>query len=250
MTALVRRGRWQDVLGEVEPGTVITDPPYGKRTHASDPSAHRNDGAELTAIDYSGWTRDDVHEFTRSWLPRTSRWLVAMTSHDLIPHWESAIADAGWYAFAPLAAVISGMGVRQLADGPASWVIHIVVARRRSKQLGTEGGKIWRSLPGGYAGPATAGMAGGRGKPPWLTDDLVRDYSNPGDIVCDPFAGWGSTLVSARNAGRDAIGSEMDPVAFARCEAALAGDSTAFARLGRRRKLANDGQVDMFEAAP
>ena len=251
MSAEVRLGRWQDVLADVEPGTIISDPPYGARTHRGDESAReiRTDNAYVTAIDFPCWTRDDVHEFCASWLPRSKRWLVAMTSHDLVPHWEAAIEDAGWYGFAPLAAVISGMGVRQLGDGPASWVIHLVVARRRSKRLGESENKIWRSLPGGYTGPATAGMAGGRGKPPWLLDALVRDYSDAGHLVCDPFAGWGSTLVAARNAGRDAIGSEMDPSAHARCEAALSGDRSAFNRLGPpREREADPDRPGLFDA--
>jgi hypothetical protein len=255
VSAEVRLGRWQDVLADVEPGTIISDPPYGSRTHAGDESARsiRTDNACVTAIDFPCWTRDDVHEFCASWLPRSKRWLVAMTSHDLVPHWEAAIADAGWYGFAPLAAVISGMGVRQLGDGPASWVIHLVVARRRAKRLGESEDKIWRSLPGGYTGPATAGMAGGRGKPPWLLDALVRDYSDEGHLICDPFAGWGSTLVAARNAGRDAFGAEMDPAAHARCEAALAGDRAAFNRLGPKRErepdLARPGLFDAIGGA-
>ena len=172
-----------------------------------------------------------------------------MTSHDLIPHWESAIRDGGWYAFAPLAAIVSGMGVRQLGDGPASWVIHIVVARRRAKRLGKSDDKIWRSLPGGYAGPATADMAGGRGKPRWLLDALVRDYSDEGHTIVDPFAGWGSTLVAARNASRIAIGSEVDPDAHARCQAAIAGDMRAYARLGKRPARGPDpARPGLFDA--
>lgn len=241
MKAEVRLGRWQDVLADVEPGTIISDPPYGQRTHewSRIVNDRQEDDCERTAIDYAHWTVDDVHAFVRSWAPRTARWIVPMTSHDLLPAWEAAYEEAGWYSFPPIAAVISGMGVRMGADGPASWTIHIPVARRKAKSLGTGGG-IWRSLPGGYTGPATAGMAGGRGKPPWLLDALVRDYSDAGHLICDPFAGWGSTLVAARNAGRDAIGAEMDPAAHARCEAALAGDMAAFARLAPKREREPD----------
>jgi len=149
-----------------------------------------------------------------------------MTSHDLVPHWISSYEVNGWYAFAPLAAVISGMGVRIQGDGPASWVVHIVVARRRAKRLSTAPGAkgIWRSLPGGYYGNATPGMAGGRGKPPWLVEALVRDYSDPGMVVCDPCAGWGSTLLAARKQSRHAIGAEMDRDAFEIARRTLAGD--------------------------
>lgn len=55
--------------------------------------------------------------------------------------------------------------------------------------------------------PATTN---GRGKPEWLMRALARHYSRHGQIVCDPFAGYGSTLRAARDVGRRAIGSEMD----------------------------------------
>src|SRR6185312_16989608 len=55
----------------------------------------------------------------------------------------------------------------------------------------------------------------GRGKPEWLMRSLVRDYSDFGERICDPFAGYGSTLAAARFMGRTAIGSEMD-IAIAR----------------------------------
>ena len=231
MSVDLRLGRWQDVLAGVSPvGSVITDPPYGARTHTGALQGRGVDGSDRLPIDYAHWTATDVHEFVGSWAPRTERWIVAMTSYDLMPAWERAADESGWYFYAPIAAVISGMGVRVLADGPANWTVPLAVMRRRAAQLGSKPGAIWRSLPGGYTGPSAATMGGGRGKPQWLLDALVRDYSDEGHVVCDPFAGWGSTLVAARNAGRIAIGAEESPAVHARALDYLSGDSAAFRR--------------------
>ena len=39
----------------------------------------------------------------------------------------------------------------------------------------------------------------------------ISDYSQPGDYVCDPMCGIGTTLVEAVHLGRDAIGVEYEP---------------------------------------
>ena len=44
---------------------------------------------------------------------------------------------------------------------------------------------------------------------------LVRDYSRPGDLVCDPCAGGATTLIAAALEGRRAIGAELDPETYA-----------------------------------
>ena len=47
-------------------------------------------------------------------------------------------------------------------------------------------------------------------KPVSLMSKLVQLCSEPGEIVLDPFAGSGTTLVAAKSAGRRAIGVEIE----------------------------------------
>ena len=48
-------------------------------------------------------------------------------------------------------------------------------------------------------------------KPIDLMEFLIRHHSDPGDLILDPFAGTGSSLLAARNLGRRFIGIEKDP---------------------------------------
>lgn len=55
-----------------------------------------------------------------------------------------------------------------------------------------------------------------------VLDRLVRAYSDPGDLVCDPFSGSGSTAVAALRAGRSFTGCELDPEYFKKSVARVA----------------------------
>ncbi|MEU7874294.1 DNA methyltransferase [Dactylosporangium sp. NPDC049140] len=59
---------------------------------------------------------------------------------------------------------------------------------------------------------------------PDLATALINDYTKPGDLVFDPLAGTGTTLVEAIHAGRNALGMEYEPgwVALARANIDLA----------------------------
>lgn len=212
--------------------TIITDPPFGARTHAGARTCAAHDTQGVVA--YPPWTPDDVAEFVRWAVPRTRRWIAAMTSDDLIEAWKDAYRAAGWYHFAPVPIVIRGMGVRRQGDGPASWALYLMTARARSRAAmrnpASNGTALWRALPGGYSWTRGSKSAGqGRGKPVAGLTELVRDYSNPGDVVCDPFAGHGSTLIAALHSGRRAIGSDIDRKAVRIANAAIAAglDSAA-----------------------
>ncbi len=47
-------------------------------------------------------------------------------------------------------------------------------------------------------------------KPPELVSLLIELFSNPGDVVLDPFAGVGTTLLCGRALGRYTVGIEKD----------------------------------------
>jgi len=257
----LRCGPWQDTLANVECDALIVDAPYSARTHGGHGSgptvggsysrtthgSHRSGlalsrpGASTTAcvrraINYDGWTPDDVRAFVESWAPRTRGWFVTITDHTLAPVWDAALSGAGRYVFAPLPWFSPGSRVRLTGDGPSSWTCWIVVARPRSGE--DRNGRLyskWGTLPGGYMFTSDGignTPKGGRkrtivgGKPATLMRALIRDYTRPGDLVCDPCAGGGTTLLAAVQEGRRAIGSEMDQEthakAVARLEAKLA----------------------------
>ncbi len=82
-------------------------------------------------------------------------------------------------------------------------------------------------------------------KPVAMIMDAIRDCSRRGDIVLDPFAGSGSTLLAAHRTGRRGYGVEIDPLYCdviirrlserAKLEATLEGDGRAFAVLAEAR---------------
>lgn len=229
----LHRGPYQRALSHVDMvDTLIVDAPYSERTHRGHDDgvtvAHLRPGREARMrvdrrngsvysvrknrrkpLSYRAWTPSDVRKFVASWAPRTRGWFVSLTDHVLAPHWEAALARAGRYTFSPLSFLAPGSRVRLTGDGPAQWACWIIVARPSDEQF-----FHWGALPGGYVLPPGANdrcndresITGG--KPLWLMRALVRDYSRPGDLVCDPCAGGGTTLLAALMEGRRAVGGE------------------------------------------
>lgn len=77
--------------------------------------------------------------------------------------------------------------------------------------------QVWSDLRG--TRQATAGRRSGA-FPSALADRLVRMFSVAGDTVLDPFAGTGTTVWAAADAGRDGVGVEWDPTVHAALVAA------------------------------
>jgi site-specific DNA-methyltransferase (adenine-specific) len=179
---------------------LATDCPYSDRCHSGQP-----DEGLSRALDYSAWTADDVRAFVSAWAPLVDGWIVSITDEDLRGPWRDALHDAGLLTFARVPAIETGATVRFQGDGPANWTTDVVVARSRAaRHCGA-----WGRASPYYLGPREVKSVQG-GKPLWLMRALVRDYSRPGDLVCDPCAGAGTTLVAAKMSGRRWIGGDCD----------------------------------------
>jgi modification methylase len=143
-------------------------------------------------------------------------------------------------------------GVSQPAalDPPSTPLLSVILVGQRSLAAQRRG----RYVAGSGAHPAR--MA------PDLATALINDYTRPGDLVFDPLAGIGTSLVEAVHAGRNAFGIEYEPgwVALTRANIALArsqggqgharivrGDAT---RLPRRVPAELRGQISLVLTSP
>jgi len=240
----IRHGPWQESLTHVdECGSLITDPPYGERTH----EGHDKGGPQIMSatgqqtrreLSYSAWTRDDVYEFVDHWEPKVRWWVVAMTSHDLFPHWESSLKERGRYVFAPVPIIMHRP--RLLGDGPSSAAVWMVVARRRTREA-----MSWGCLPGWYKPGLERGTHIG-GKPLNLMRSIVADYSAPGELIVDPCAGYGTTLIAAAELGCPAIGAESDRVTFDKAQARIAKGYTLGVHPREKRLAPKPDQRSLF----
>ncbi len=231
----LRLGRWQDALADVEMvDAVIVDAPYSAKTHAgSDAGASTTNGIvkrsngrvekkryDRQLINYAAWTEDDVNECVDFWSPRCRGWFVTITDHVLAPVWAAALAmpeNGGRYVFAPIPIVETGSRVRLTGDGPSSWTCWLIVARPRTPEF-----VRWGTLPGAYIGSGKGDREHIGGKDSSIMRAIIGDYTRPGDLVCDPCAGSGTTLIAAAIEGRRAVGAEMDPATFAKAQKRIA----------------------------
>jgi site-specific DNA-methyltransferase (adenine-specific) len=219
VTIDLRCGPWQKALADVEQvDAVICDPPYSERTHSGHeellPGGRRG-------LRYRPWNIGTARSFAIRWGKRCRGWVCILTDHVLALAFADGLEDLGRYVFAPLPLVIRGSRVRLAGDGPSSWTVWLVVARPRTLEYAR-----WGTLPGAYVGPPERAMTVAGGKTLWLMRALVRDYSRPGDLVCDPCAGGATTLLAAAIEGRRAIGAERDPETYRLAQERLAAGWT------------------------
>jgi hypothetical protein len=169
--------------------------------------------------------------------------MVALTDDMLAPLWRSAYAAAGLLDFAPVPVIQKRP--RLIGDGPSSWAVWMMTARPRSRAFAT-----WGCLPGAYEAPTDkTGIVAGA-KPLGLMRAIVRDYSRPGDIVVDPCAGGGTTLLAAVMEGRRAIGAEVDPATWTKAVARLRAGIQPDMLQALEAPASKPKQPDMLGEAP
>jgi len=236
----LRLGDWRTVLEDYdEIDAVITDPPFSRKTHEG-----RRTGSEVrqSSISYGSITRCQAQEIVDFFAPRIRRWLVLFGDHVTASWYRSDCERNGLYVFQPVPWVKPDAAPRMSGDGPASAAEHITLAARAEPdELPVEWLTVARtkskagmlgSVPGYFIHrtSSTRGTDGQKAhpgqKPLDLIRALVRLYSKPGDLILDPFAGTGTTLLACRAEGRNCVGAEIDPTTYAKAVDRLAKPHT------------------------
>lgn len=233
-------------LADASIDVVICDPPYSAHVHRSVRSSARRDLPDVAqqecrtrrAVDLgfdaltSSLRRYCASEFAR--LAR--RWVVVFSDIESAHLWRLSLHAAGLDYVRTAVWLRIGGAPQFTGDRPSIGVEAITLAHPRGRKHWNGGGKA-----GVYAHPIVANRSGHRfdrvhpaQKPEALMLDLVDDFTDPDDLVLDPFAGSGTTGVAALRRGRRFVGIERmaqhAATARERLEAELAGMTVSAAR--------------------
>jgi site-specific DNA-methyltransferase (adenine-specific) len=189
---------------------VITDPPYEDELHAAVGKINRlrNDGRRtVDNLNFDGInaTRDEV---ATALVKASNGWLIIFTLAEGVRAWRDPMQAAAAKWDTTLAWVKPDASPRFNGQGAARGFECAVTA-----WCGT-GYRKWNG--GGKRGVYTHCVNFQRQgehpteKPLPLMSDLVSDYTQPGELICDPFLGSGATGVAAVRAGRCFVGIEKD----------------------------------------
>ena len=172
------------------PDAIIADPPYnvGK------------DFGELTND-----SRDDYPEWTREWFDavRSVAWkMVVFPGHGNLPMWLSEFHPSA------VGCWLKTTGGAPSLLGICNWEPWLYWCGDKGALGGSDVIKSRVGTPYERGSNAAASSAHPTAKPVDLMQGLVQKLRC--EVVLDPFAGSGSTLLAAKNLGKKAIGIEIE----------------------------------------
>jgi hypothetical protein len=238
----MRQGRWQDSPPE-EVDHIISDPPFTDHVSAKAKQRvglgqrqGRTVVAEGQALSFDGI---DERELGPLLVPYAKRWTVLFC----------AIEQIGGYAAAcPEHWVRGGVWVKTnpspqfTGDRPGMWGESLAIMHAPGKKRWNRGGHagLWTGATRNstYRSTPFDERVHETQKPLWLMVALVEAFTDPGDLVWDPYAGSGTTGVACLLTGRRFLGHEMQQryheVACERLAAAAKGATLLDARSGQQ----------------
>jgi 16S rRNA G966 N2-methylase RsmD len=180
----VRKGNFVEVLDDIRNiNAIITDPPYGKSSLHLWRELGRFSADRLTddgvLVAYSG----------QMYLPQ----VLAALGESLDYFWLLAVPHKGSGNLTPL-----GQPVRKVIN---QWKPLVFFCK---KGCGFQ--RVFRDVvPAKQPDKTSHNWAQSVSEAEWL----IKQFTEPGEMVVDPFAGSGSVGIAAKNAGRKFIGAEI-----------------------------------------
>lgn len=214
-SVIIYQGNCIDVLNEfaakkLQVDHTITDPPYDAEAHASTRKVgvSRNNWESIRKpIDFAMMPEGDrvLSATLMGWMTR--RWLLTFCQVESLHLWRAAYANAD-LRYRRSCIWVKPNGKPNLSgDGPGTGYESILAMHAKGKSHWNGGGRngVFTHNTG------IAKVDHMTAKPMSLMYELVELFTDPGDVILDPFCGSGTLLRAAQDLGRKAIGIEIDP---------------------------------------
>jgi site-specific DNA-methyltransferase (adenine-specific) len=198
---------------------VITDPPYEAEAHTLQrrTKSDRGDGKQAgggdrrivvqAPLDFAPMTVEERTVVAAQFARVARRWIVVFCQAEAVQAWREALVAGGAVYKRACVWVKPDAQPQLTGDRPGMGYESMVVAHAPGRSRWNGGGRVGvyvenknRSDPRRTGHPTQ--------KPLGLMEALVRDFTDPGDLVLDAYAGSGTTGAACRRLGRRFLGFE------------------------------------------
>lgn len=229
-----------DTLPDWSVDHTIADPPYEDEVHTKGRRLLAGSFAERAApgdktitrpISYPPITADERRLAAQHIARVTRRWILIFCQVEGAHLWRAALEDAGaeyvrtgsWHktdAQPQLSgdrpgqgweAIVIAHSARAAGGSAAALPLLQGLDRQHAGRMRWNGGghcAKWSGSSRDTGGDLTRRKWIDGQKPRWLIDDLIAKFTDTGDLILDPCAGSGTTVISAVKAGRRALAWE------------------------------------------
>lgn len=194
---------------------VMSDPPYEARMqalHAAFKLRRTDGGSQRKALDF-----DDITDLRAPFLDAVKRinkgWLLAFCNVEGVGEWQAAILERGLKFKTTCIWNKPDATPKLNGQGPAlSYECFTTTWCGKGHARWNGGGRR-----GVFTHPTNNAERSGlhpTEKPASLMREIVSLFSDPGELILDPFMGSGTTGVACAQLGRKFIGCEINPLYF------------------------------------
>lgn len=211
---MIHHGDCYDYLSDLAANSVdhvITDPPYSQHVHDNSMGGAGVDVSASRDLGFDHITEAQRRVYAQQFVRVAKRWILVFSDHEGSTAWRRAIEEASGEFVRYGIWVKRGATPQFTGDRPAVGheVIVIAYAPDRGGRMRWNGGgrhAVWEvSVARNESSKRHPTQ-----KPLTLMQALIRDFTDQGETILDPFAGSGTTLVAAKQLGRSPVGCEQN----------------------------------------